>query len=64
MIKNCAWWSDIGEMRLPAIQSSFITLLKMLPINVWLRLINLVGEVIRKKISGIYDVQKFRNIFN
>ena len=64
MIKNCAWWSDIGEMRLPAIQSSFITLLKMLPINVWLRLINLVGEVIRKKVSGIYDVQKFRNIFN
>ena len=64
MIKNCAWWSDIGEMRLPAIQSLFITLLKMLPINVWLRLINLVGEVIRKKISGIYDVQKFRNIFN
>ena len=45
MIKNYAWWSDIGEIRLPAIQPSFITLLKMLSIKVWLRLVNLVGEV-------------------
>ena len=43
--KNCAWWSDIGEIRLPAIQSSFITMLKMLSIKVWLQLVNLVGEV-------------------
>ena len=45
IIKNCAWWSDIGEIRLPAIQSSFIILLKMLSVKVWLRLVNLVGEV-------------------
>ena len=44
-IKNCAWWSDIGEIRLPVIQSSFITLLKMLSIKVWFQLVNLVGEV-------------------
>ena len=44
MIKNSTWWSDIGEIRLPAIQSSFITLLKMLS-KVWLRLVNLVREV-------------------
>ena len=44
-MKNCAWWSDIGEIRLPAIQSSFIILLKMLSVKVWLRLVNLVGEV-------------------
>ena len=37
--------SDIGEIRLSAIQSSFMTLLKMLSITVWLRLVNLVGEV-------------------
>ena len=43
--KNYAWWPDIGEIRLPAIQSSFIILLKMLSIKVWLRLVNLVGEV-------------------
>ena len=45
MIKNCAWWSDIWEIRLPAIQSSFITLLEMLSMKFWLQLINLVGEV-------------------
>ena len=45
MIKYYAWWSDIGEIRLPAIQSSFIILLKTLSIKVWLRLVNLVGEV-------------------
>ena len=45
IIKNCTWWSDIGETRLPAIQSSFITLLEMVSITVWLRLVNLVGEV-------------------
>ena len=45
MIKNCAWWSDIGEIRLLAIHSSFITLLKMLSIMIWLQLINLVGEI-------------------
>ena len=45
IIKNCVWWSDIGEIRLPAIQSSFIILLKMLSVKVWLRLVNLVGEV-------------------
>ena len=44
MIKNSTGWSDIGEIRLPAIQSSFITLLKMLS-KVWLRLVNLVREV-------------------
>ena len=43
--KNYAWWPDIGEIRLPAIQSSFIILLKMLSVKVWLRLVNLVGEV-------------------
>ena len=37
---------DIGEIRLRAIQSSFITLLKMLSIKVWLRLVNLAGEII------------------
>ena len=31
---------------MPAIQSSFITLLKMLCIKVWLQLVNLVEEVI------------------
>ena len=31
---------------MPAIQSSFITLLKMLCIKVWLRLVNLVGKAI------------------
>ena len=45
IIKNCAWWSDIGEIRLPAIQSSFIILLKILSFKVWLRLVNLVGKV-------------------
>ena len=45
MIKNCAWWSDTGEITLPAIQSSFIILLKILSVKVWLRLLNLVGEV-------------------
>ena len=45
MIKNCAWWLDIGEIRLPAIQPSLKTLLKMLSIRVWLQLVNLVGEV-------------------
>ena len=45
IIKNCAWLSDIGEIRLPAIQSSFIVLLKMLSMKVWQRLVNLVGEV-------------------
>ena len=45
IIKNCAWWSDIREIRLPAIQSSFIVLLQMLSIKVWLQLVNLVGEV-------------------
>ena len=48
-IKNCAWWSDIGEIRLPAIHSLFIILLKMLSINVWLRLVNLVGEVMLRR---------------
>ena len=43
--KNYAWWPDIGEIRLPAIQSSFIILLEMLSIKVWLRVVNLVGEV-------------------
>ena len=33
-----------GE-KLPVIQSSFIALLKMLSIKVWLRLVNLVGKV-------------------
>ena len=43
IIKNCAWWSDIGEIRLPAIQSSFITLLKMLSIKVFLEFFFLFG---------------------
>ena len=45
MIKNCVWWSNIGETRWPAIQSSFIALLKMLSIKVLLRLVDLVGEI-------------------
>ena len=58
MIKNCAWCSDIGETAcsLPAIQSSFITLLKMLSMLffkmlnvVWLLLVNLVGKVMLGK---------------
>ena len=45
MIKNCAWWLDIGEIGLPAIQPPLKTLLKMFSIRVWLQLVNLVGEV-------------------
>ena len=44
-MKNCAWWSDIGEKRLPEIQPSFIILLKMLSIKVWPRRVNLILEV-------------------
>ena len=46
IIENCAWWSDIGKIRLPAVLSSFITLLKMVSIKVWIQLVNLLGEVI------------------
>ena len=35
------YWGD----KITTIQSSFIILLKMLSIKVWLRLVNLVGEI-------------------
>ena len=44
-MKNCAWWSDVGEKRLPEIQPSFIILQKMLSIKVWPRRVNLILEV-------------------
>lgn len=46
MIKNCAWWSYVRKIRLTAIQSSFITMLKMQYIKVWLRLVYLIEEVL------------------
>ena len=50
---------------MPGIHSSFITLLKMLSVEVWLGLFNLVGEVMlgRRLVEYIYDVKKVRNIF-
>ena len=63
IIKNCVWWSDIREIRLLAIQSSFITLLKMLSIKVWLRLVNLVGEVILGRRLGEYMMSRKSETF-
>ena len=60
MIKNCAWWSNIGEIRLPAVQSSFITLLKMLSMKIWLRLVNLVGEAVLGR--RLMDYMMSRNL--
>ena len=62
MTKNCAWWSDIGETRLPTMQS-FMTLLKMLSIKFWLQLVNLVGEMLGRRLVEHYDVIKSKKHF-
>ena len=51
------------ETRLPAIQSSFRTLLKMLSIKVWLPLVNPIGAVMLGRRLMEYIVSKKAETF-
>lgn len=44
--KNCAQWSDIGQVKLPAITFSSVLLSKILSVRVFVWVVSFVGMVI------------------
>ena len=54
--------SDIGKITLPAMHSSFVTLLKMLSIKVWIRLVNLLEVMLGRRLVE-YMISRKSEIF-